>query len=189
MQVSGGQVSGDTGRVPIAAGTAVTLSVTSDVADEVHVHGYDLTAELPPGTPAEITFDATVTGVFEVELHEAGTVLLTLQVGREERLTPLAHGVGSRTDLPIPLGLALYGAGAAILISFAILLLFWRTPAARRRVVGSSAARRRPAGGRLPRVPARPAGGRARARRPRRRRGASPGPPDTSATWRRGRST
>jgi hypothetical protein len=40
----------------------------------------------------------------------------------------LAHGVGSRTDLPIPLGLALYGAGAAILISFVVLLLFWRTP-------------------------------------------------------------
>jgi hypothetical protein len=40
----------------------------------------------------------------------------------------LAHGVGSRTDLPIPLGLALYGAGAAILLSFAALLLFWRTP-------------------------------------------------------------
>jgi hypothetical protein len=40
----------------------------------------------------------------------------------------LAHGVGSRTDLPIPLGLALYGAGAAILISFAVLLLFWRSP-------------------------------------------------------------
>jgi hypothetical protein len=40
----------------------------------------------------------------------------------------LAHGVGSRTDLPIPLGLALYGAGAAILLSFALLLLFWRAP-------------------------------------------------------------
>ncbi|WP_104524710.1 hypothetical protein [Blastococcus atacamensis] len=40
----------------------------------------------------------------------------------------LAHGVGSRTDLPIPLGLALYGAGAAILISFAALLLLWRSP-------------------------------------------------------------
>ncbi|RBY95824.1 hypothetical protein DQ237_11790 [Blastococcus sp. TF02-8] len=43
-------------------------------------------------------------------------------------MTLLAHGVGSRTDLPIPLGLALYGAGAAILISFAALLLFWRSP-------------------------------------------------------------
>jgi hypothetical protein len=43
-------------------------------------------------------------------------------------MTVLAHGVGSRLDLPIPLGLALYGAGAAILISFVVLLLFWRTP-------------------------------------------------------------
>ena len=80
VQVAGGQVSGDTGRVPVPAGTEVTLSVTSDVPDEVHLHGYDLEAELTPGTPAEITFDATVAGVFEVELHDAGTVLLTIQV-------------------------------------------------------------------------------------------------------------
>ena len=40
----------------------------------------------------------------------------------------LAHGVGSRTDLPIPIGFALYGAGAAILLSFVVLLLFWRRP-------------------------------------------------------------
>ena len=80
VEVAGGQVSGDTGRVPVAAGEQVTLSITSDVADEVHVHGYDLDAELVPGTPAELTFDATIPGVFEVELHESGTVLLTLQV-------------------------------------------------------------------------------------------------------------
>ncbi|NYJ06749.1 hypothetical protein [Petropleomorpha daqingensis] len=43
-------------------------------------------------------------------------------------MTVLAHGVGQRIDLPIPLGLALYGGGFAILISFAVLLLFWRTP-------------------------------------------------------------
>ena len=79
--VTGGQVSGDTGRVPVAVGEPVTLVVTSDAADEIHLHGYDLTTALEPGTPAELTFDATVPGVFEVELHEAGTVLLTLQVG------------------------------------------------------------------------------------------------------------
>ena len=80
VQVAGGQITGDTGRMAVRAGTNVTLSVTSDVPDEVHVHGYDLVAALVPGTPAEITFDASVAGVFEVELHEAGTVLLTLQV-------------------------------------------------------------------------------------------------------------
>ena len=74
-------MSGDTGRVPVAAGEHVTLVLTSDVADEVHVHGYDLEAELSPGQPTEIAFDATIPGVFEVELHEAGTQLLSLQVG------------------------------------------------------------------------------------------------------------
>jgi hypothetical protein len=77
---AGGQVSGDSGRVPVPVGTPVTLAITSDVADEVHVHGYDLEAELTPGTPAQLTFEATIPGVFEVELHEAGTVLLSLQV-------------------------------------------------------------------------------------------------------------
>jgi hypothetical protein len=57
-------------------------------------------------------------------------------------VTLLAHGVGSRTDLPIPLGLALYGAGAAILLSFAVLLLFWRTP----RLGGPSSGRPLPPG-------------------------------------------
>jgi Flp pilus assembly protein TadD len=81
VEVSGGQVSGDTGRVPVAAGEHVTLVITSDAADEVHVHGYDLEAELSAGQPTEIAFDATIAGVFEVELHEAGTQLLSLQVG------------------------------------------------------------------------------------------------------------
>ncbi len=80
VTVTGGQVRGDTGRVPVAVGEPVTLVVTGDVADEIHLHGYDLTTDLRPDTPAELTFDATVPGVFEVELHEAGTVLLTLQV-------------------------------------------------------------------------------------------------------------
>jgi hypothetical protein len=80
VTLAGGQVSGDVGRVPVPAGEQVTLAITSDVADEVHVHGYDLTAALTPGQPTELTFAATIPGVFEVELHDAGTVLLTLQV-------------------------------------------------------------------------------------------------------------
>jgi hypothetical protein len=81
VEVTGDRVSGDTGRVVVPAGEQVTLAVTSDVADEVHVHGYDLTAEMVPGEPEELTFTATIPGVFEVELHDAGTVLLSLQVG------------------------------------------------------------------------------------------------------------
>jgi heme/copper-type cytochrome/quinol oxidase subunit 2 len=81
VTISGGQVSGDTGRVQVPQDEHVSLVITTDVADQVHVHGYDLEQELAPGTPTTIEFDATVPGVFEVELHEAGTLLLTLQVG------------------------------------------------------------------------------------------------------------
>jgi hypothetical protein len=39
----------------------------------------------------------------------------------------LAHGVGSREDLPLPFGLALTGAAVALLVSFLGLGLLWRT--------------------------------------------------------------
>jgi hypothetical protein len=40
----------------------------------------------------------------------------------------LAHGVGTRADLPIPVSLAALGAGLAVVISFAVLALLWRSP-------------------------------------------------------------
>jgi len=40
----------------------------------------------------------------------------------------LAHGVGGRTDLPVPFWMALYGAGIAVVLSFAALGFLWPTP-------------------------------------------------------------
>lgn len=40
----------------------------------------------------------------------------------------LAHGVGGRTDLPIPTWMAVYGAGIAVVLSFAALGVLWPTP-------------------------------------------------------------
>lgn len=37
----------------------------------------------------------------------------------------LAHGLGGRSDLPVSLWVAVYGAVAALLVSFAALILFW----------------------------------------------------------------
>lgn len=39
----------------------------------------------------------------------------------------LAHGLGGRSDLPVPLWTAVYGAVAALLFSFAALILFWHS--------------------------------------------------------------
>lgn len=43
-------------------------------------------------------------------------------------MTPLAHGLGGATDLPIPFTYALIGAAWALTFSFAVLLFAWREP-------------------------------------------------------------
>ncbi|AXB48456.1 hypothetical protein A4R43_13300 [Amycolatopsis albispora] len=40
----------------------------------------------------------------------------------------LAHGLGGRSDLPVPLWLALYAGAAAVLVSFFALIALWKTP-------------------------------------------------------------
>ena len=59
---------------------AVPLTVSGDVSDEVHLHGYDLRADVAPGQDATIEFDATIPGVFEIELEGTGALIGELQV-------------------------------------------------------------------------------------------------------------
>ena len=81
IKVRGGKASGDIGRIVVPLGTPVVLSVSSDVADEIHVHGYDRKANIPAGTTASVVFTASTPGVFEVELENSKLQLLQLQVG------------------------------------------------------------------------------------------------------------
>lgn len=76
----GGQVTGVEQRVPVKLGERVVIRVTSDVTEEIHVHGYDLYVDLAPGTPGEVAFEAELPGTWEVELHDAGRPLFQLRV-------------------------------------------------------------------------------------------------------------
>ena len=80
VTITGGNVVGGVRRVPVKQGAQVTLRVTSDVADELHVHTYDLRVDLVPGQSADLTFLAKVPGVFEVELEERHKKVLELEV-------------------------------------------------------------------------------------------------------------
>ena len=77
---SGGRITGVEPRVPVTLGEQVVLRVTSDVVEEIHVHGYDLYADLVPGQPAQVAFVADLSGSYEVELHKAGRPLFQLRV-------------------------------------------------------------------------------------------------------------
>ena len=54
-----------------------------DVADHVHLHGYDMLRDVAPGRPAQISFRATIPGRFEVELEDRGLQILDLRCDRE----------------------------------------------------------------------------------------------------------
>ncbi len=58
----------------------IRLIVTADVSDEVHLHGYDIRADVAPGSPAVLEFEANVPGIFDVELEAAGLEFMQLQV-------------------------------------------------------------------------------------------------------------
>lgn len=79
VAVTGGSVDGG-GRHEVSLGDTVTIRVTSDVADHIHLHGYDVLADVAAGESADLTFTADIPGVFEVELEEAGLALLALEV-------------------------------------------------------------------------------------------------------------
>jgi hypothetical protein len=76
---AGGNVTGG-GRRSATVGQTVVIKVTSDIADEVHLHGYDKKANAAPGTVATITFVADNPGIFEVELEKKGLRLFELEV-------------------------------------------------------------------------------------------------------------
>lgn len=77
--VTGGEVTGEE-RVVVERGADIELTVQSDTVDEVHIHGYDYKADVAPGMPAVIGFVADLPGVYEIELEDAGLLLMELEV-------------------------------------------------------------------------------------------------------------
>ena len=80
VSYAGGEVTGTSGREEVPVGEQVVLRVSGDVAEEVHVHGYDLEGAVPAGGSVDIPLTASIPGVFEVELHDSGKVLFQLRV-------------------------------------------------------------------------------------------------------------
>ncbi len=67
-------------RQTVNKGDRVVLVVKSDVADEIHLHGYDLSRDVTAGGTARLPFTATLPGRFEVELESRGVQIADLTV-------------------------------------------------------------------------------------------------------------
>ena len=77
---AGGEVTGVGPRVEVPLGETVVFRMTSDVVQEVHIHGYDLYVDLPAGGTGEVEFTADIPGSFELELHGSGQPITQLRV-------------------------------------------------------------------------------------------------------------
>jgi len=58
----------------------VVLVVTSDVADEIHLHGYDKAKDVAAGGTIRLPFKATIPGRFEAELESRGVQIAEITV-------------------------------------------------------------------------------------------------------------
>jgi hypothetical protein len=61
-------------------GQEVVLTLRSDQSDELHVHGYDLHANIKAGIPETLRFKADRSGRFSLELHHSNLELGALEV-------------------------------------------------------------------------------------------------------------
>jgi hypothetical protein len=61
-------------------GDRIRFKVSSDVTDEIHVHGYDLIKDVRAGATVSFDFSARIEGLFEAELEGRKQQILELRV-------------------------------------------------------------------------------------------------------------
>ena len=80
LELRGGETVGGLRKITVRKGEVVRFSASSDVADEVHLHGYDIARPVGPGRDARFRFRATTEGVFDFELENRGAEIAVLEV-------------------------------------------------------------------------------------------------------------
>jgi len=81
VRVRGGRPVGGVKKLTVKKGDRARFEVTStDTTDEVHLHGYDITRNVAPGSAARFSFAADAEGIFEIELHGTHTQIAELTV-------------------------------------------------------------------------------------------------------------
>jgi plastocyanin len=83
IEIRNGDVVGGPAEIEVETGDRIEFVVTSDTPDEIHVHGYEITDEVAPNDPARLSFPADIEGIYEVEAHDIGHVVIA-----ELRVTP-----------------------------------------------------------------------------------------------------
>jgi len=78
--VKNGEPVGGVQELEYSAGEQIRFRVTSDAAEEIHVHGYDIAKDVPAGGTVEFDFPAELEGIYEAELEELGVQIAELRI-------------------------------------------------------------------------------------------------------------
>ena len=71
IEIRGGEPVGGVQDIKVKEGDQVTVVVSADAEDDIHLHGYDIEKPVEPGKPATFKFTADIEGIFEIESHVA----------------------------------------------------------------------------------------------------------------------
>jgi FtsP/CotA-like multicopper oxidase with cupredoxin domain len=80
VTVVNGKPQGGVKTITYNKGDTVDLTVRSDTADEIHIHGYDVHKDVGKGGSVHFSFPASIDGRFVVELENKGEQIASLQV-------------------------------------------------------------------------------------------------------------
>ena len=80
VTIKGNKITPAPSTVELGIGETLTLTVTSDHEDQLHVHGFDVEKALPAGTPVSVELTGKTPGVYEVETHHPELRLLKVAV-------------------------------------------------------------------------------------------------------------
>ena len=78
--VKNAQPVGGAKGITVKKGDPVKFDVTSDVADEIHVHGYDFKKDVAKGGTVAFDFPAKIDGRFDIELEHRSRQIASLTV-------------------------------------------------------------------------------------------------------------
>jgi hypothetical protein len=78
VQITGSKMTPD--KLTAHQNDMITLKLTADREEEIHLHGYDYKFEMKPGETQTRTFKADKSGSFEIEIENTSTHLGELDV-------------------------------------------------------------------------------------------------------------
>jgi hypothetical protein len=80
IEIKDGQPVGGVAEFEVTQGDDIRFIVESDVDEEVHLHGYDVSMDVRAGGRVEFNVPATTDGVYEVELEHSVVPIAEISV-------------------------------------------------------------------------------------------------------------